>query len=283
MRSEEHIKIPVDRIAVIIGKDGEVKKKIETLTQSSIEIDSTEGIVHIMNTPETDNPLSVWKARDIIQAIGRGFSPERALRLADEEMFLEVIESEVPKDSVLISVGLPGSWKSPVTEEIAKMKKLQLLRSDLIRLEVLKGDDIFDNKVASDPDRRKRVYEEMFRKAETFLKADKSGLILDATFFTQELRGRAAELAEKFHRTFVVAECVCTEEKSIERILKRTKEKYESNALTKEAYLNNKKIFQAVDLDGLRKKFKNLAMIHLVIDTEHDTLPDWKIRKIEKR
>jgi ribosomal RNA assembly protein len=94
MRSEEHIKIPIDRIAVIIGKDGEVKKKIETLTQTSIEIDSTDGIVHIMNSPEADNPLSVWKARDIIQAIGRGFSPEKALRLADEDVYLEVIDLE---------------------------------------------------------------------------------------------------------------------------------------------------------------------------------------------
>jgi hypothetical protein len=200
-----------------------------------------------------------------------------------ERDFSAVIESEVPQDSVLISVGLPGSWKSPVTEEIAKMKGFQILRSDIIRLEVLKGEDVFDNKVASDPNRRKRVYEEMFRRAETTLKNDQSGLILDATFFTQELRGRAAELAEKFHRTFVIAECVCTEEKSIERILKRTKENYESNALTREAYINNKALFQPVDVDDLKKKFRDLLIIHLTIDTEREMLPGWKIRKIEKR
>jgi predicted kinase len=200
-----------------------------------------------------------------------------------EGNFKKVIESEVPKGSVLVSVGLPGSWKSPVTEEIAKMKEFQILRSDIIRLEVLKGEDIFDNKVASDPERRKRVYEEMFRRAETTLKNDQSGLILDATFFTQELRGRAAELAEKFRRTFVIAECICTEEKSIERILKRTKENYESNALTREAYLNNKALFQPVDIDDLKKRFQTLPIMHLTIDTEHDTLPDWKITKIEKR
>ena len=200
-----------------------------------------------------------------------------------EKDFKEVIQSEVPSGSVLISVGLPGSWKSPVTEEIAKMKNFQILRSDMIRLEVLKGEDVFDNKVASDPDRRKKVYEEMFRRAETMLKNDRSGLILDATFFTQELRQQAAELAEKFHRPLVIAECVCTEEKSIERILKRTKENYESNALTKEAYLNNKRIFQPVDLDDLKKRCRTLRMMHLTIDTEQDTLPGWKIRKIEKR
>jgi predicted kinase len=200
-----------------------------------------------------------------------------------ERSFSEVIESEIPKNCVLISVGLPGSWKSPVTEEIARLKGFQILRSDIIRLEVLKGEDVFDHKVASDPDRRKKVYEEMFRQAENLLKTTQDGLILDATFFTQELRARAAELAEKTHRAFVIAECACTEEKSIERILKRTKENYESNALTQEAYLNNKALFQPIDTVELKKKFKTLPIVYLTIDTEYDTLLDWKIRKIEKR
>jgi predicted kinase len=200
-----------------------------------------------------------------------------------ERSFSEVIESEIPKNSVLISMGLPGSWKSPVTEEIARLKGFQILRSDMIRLEVLKGEDIFDHKVASDPNRRKKVYEEMFRRAEDTLKTNQDGLILDATFFTQDLRSRAAELAEKANRTFVIAECACTEEKSIERILKRTKENYESNALTQEAYLNNKALFQPIDTADLKKRFKTLPIIYLTIDTEYDTPPDWKIKKIEKR
>jgi predicted kinase len=200
-----------------------------------------------------------------------------------EKDFLEVIESEVPKDCIMISVGLPGSWKSPVTEEIAKMKGFEILRSDLIRLEVLKGLDVFDNRVASDPDNRKKVYEEMFRQAKSAQETSKGGLILDATFFTQELRSRAAELAVKANRTFVIAECVCSEERSIQRILKRTKENYESNALTKEAYLNNKALYQAVDIEDLKKRFTNLSIIHLTIDTEYDTVPDWKIKKIVKR
>src|SRR5512136_291660 len=188
-----------------------------------------------------------------------------------ERSFSGAVKSEVPEGSVLISVGLPGSWKSPVTEEIARLKGFQILRSDLIRLEVLKGEDVFDNKVASDPNRRKKVYEEMFRRTEETLKTAQAGLILDATFFTQDLRSRAAELAAKANRTFVIAECVCTEEKSIERILKRTKENYESNALTREAYLNNKAVFQPVDVDDLKKKFKTVPMVHLTIDTEYNS------------
>ena len=123
----------------------------------------------------------------------------------------------------------------------------------------------------------------MFRRAEKALKQTQDGLILDATFFTQELRSKAAELAEKAGRAFVIAECVCTEEKSIERISKRTRENYESNALTKEAYLNNKALFQPVDTADLKKKFRTLPIISLMIDTEHNTPADWKIKKIEKR
>jgi len=199
-----------------------------------------------------------------------------------ERSFTEVIQSEIPKGCVLISVGLPGSWKSPVTEEIAKMKGFQILRSDIIRLEVLNGLDVFDNKVASNPENRKKVYDEMFRQAAEALKTSTQGLILDATFFTQDLRSRAAELAQQANRPFVIAECVCTEEKSIERILKRTKENYESNALTREAYLNNKALFQPVDIKDLKRKFKKVPMIHLAIDTEYNSLPDWKIKRIEK-
>lgn len=200
-----------------------------------------------------------------------------------ERAFSEVIESEVPTNCVLISVGLPGSWKSPVTEEIARMKGFQILRSDMVRLEVLKGQDIFDNKVASSPENRRKVYEEMFRLAKDALEANQGGLILDATFISQELRMRAAEIAGRAHRPFVIAECACTEEKSIERILKRTKENYESNALTREAYLNNKAIFQPIDIDDLKRRVQDLSIIHLTIDTEYNTAPEWKIRKIEKR
>jgi predicted kinase len=199
-----------------------------------------------------------------------------------ERSFTEVMESEIPNDAVVISVGLPGSWKSPVMEEIARMKGFHLLRSDLIRLEVIKDQDVFDNRVASDPENRKKVYEAMFRQAEEKLKRSQDGLILDATFFTQDLRARVAELAERTGRDLVIVECFCTGEKAIERILKRTREKYESNALTKEAYLNNKALFEPVDLENLKERFKGLQILYLGVDTEQDTPPAWKIRKMER-
>jgi len=196
--------------------------------------------------------------------------------------FSEVITSEIPNDALLISTGLPGSWKSPVTEKISEIKGARILRSDMIRLEVMKGLDIFDEKVASNQENRMRVYEEMFRQAGAELEKDSKGLILDATFVTQDLRSRAAEIAYKASRTLVITEMVCSEEASIRRILKRTKENYESNALTRQAYLNNKAIFQKVNLEEIKMRFPTLDLVYLAIDTEFDEPERWKVVKIKR-
>ncbi|BAD84989.1 RNA-binding protein, containing KH domain [Thermococcus kodakarensis KOD1] len=88
---EEFVKIPKERIAVLIGKKGQTKKEIERKTKTKIEVDSETGEVFITATEETDDPLAVWKARDVVMAIGRGFSPERAFRLFNEGETLEVV------------------------------------------------------------------------------------------------------------------------------------------------------------------------------------------------
>ena len=130
--------------------------------------------------------------------------------------------------------------------------------------------------------KRTMVYDEMFRRADETLKKD-DGVILDATFITQSLRGRAAAIAAKHNLTFVILQTDCPQEVSIRRILSRTKENYVSNALTEQAYLNNKKRFEKVDLDDLKHLNPNLGIIHLIVDTQHDQPEDWYIIGIEKR
>ena len=198
------------------------------------------------------------------------------------EPFRKFIETELGTGFLLIACGLPGTWKTETTEEVAKIKGYPLLRSDLIRLEVLKNEDIFDEKVASNMDKRTMVYDEMFRQAdETLNKSD--GVILDATFIIQSLRRRAADIAAKHNRTFVILQTDCPQEISIKRILERTKEEYVSNALTEQAYLNNKKRFEAVDLDDLKALYPKLNVIHLRVDTRYDPPEDWYIIGVEKR
>ena len=199
-----------------------------------------------------------------------------------KQPFAKFIEAELGTGILLIACGLPGTWKTETTEEVAKIKGVPILRSDLIRLEVLKGEDVFDERVASNMDKRTSVYDEMFRQADETLEKG-NGVILDATFITQSLRRRAAQIAAKHSKTFVILQTDCPQEVSIARILRRTKEDYESNALTEQAYLNNKKKFEQVDLSDLKSLNPSLSSIHLIVDTRHDPPEDWYITGMEKR
>ncbi|PIZ27333.1 MAG: hypothetical protein COY46_00110 [Chloroflexi bacterium CG_4_10_14_0_8_um_filter_46_9] len=199
-----------------------------------------------------------------------------------KEPFGKFIENRLGDDILLITCGLPGTWKTETSEEISKIKGYPIVRTDLVRKEVLKNEDIFDEKVASSMDRRTMVYDETFRRAEETVKSGDS-VIIDATFVTQSLRRRAAEIAAKHNKTFVILQTDCPQEVAIGRILRRTKESYESNALTEQAYLNNKKKFQQVDLADLKRLNPNLNIIHLIVDTQKDPPEEWYITGVEKR
>ena len=71
------LKIPKERIAVLIGKEGKTKKDIEKATKTTLEIDSNECDIFIKGT----DGLNIYTAKEIITAIGRGFNPETALLL----------------------------------------------------------------------------------------------------------------------------------------------------------------------------------------------------------
>ena len=191
-----------------------------------------------------------------------------------KEPFIDFIKKTLEPKTVLIACGLPASYKTETTEVIADLKGYKILRSDLIRLEVLKNEDIFDEKVASNMNKRTLVYDEMFRMADELAKKEK-GIILDATFVTQSLRRRAAEVAAAYGMTLVIQQTQCPKEVSLDRISRRTKENYESNALTEQAYTNNVKKFESVDLDDLKEQYPKLNVMHLLIDTTSDLTEEW--------
>jgi predicted kinase len=199
-----------------------------------------------------------------------------------KEPFAEFVESKLGTGVLLITCGLPGTWKTETSEEISRIKGYPILRSDLIRLEVLKNENIFDEKVAADMSKRTMVYDETFRRANEALEKGNS-VIIDATFVTQSLRRRAAEIAAKHNKTFVILETQCPQEIAIARILRRNKEDYESNALTEQAYLNNKKKFEKVDVADLKRLYPKLKIIHLTVDTQYDSPQDWYIIGMEMR
>lgn len=185
-------------------------------------------------------------------------------------------------DVLLITCGLPLTCKSRASERIAAKKGYSVLRTDTIRLEVLKGEDVFDETIASDMDRRMRVYDEAFRRADEALQKG-GGAIIDATFITQALRRRAASLAARHYRTFVILETRSPREVSLARIWRRTREDYESNAITEQAYLNNEKMFEPVDLDDLKQSNPNLDILHLMVDTQYDAPEDWYVVGMVRR
>jgi predicted kinase len=200
-----------------------------------------------------------------------------------KEPFADFVKKQLGPKTLLITCGLPASYKTETSEVVAQLKGYKILRSDLIRLEVLKNEDIFDVKVAGNMTKRLSVYDEVFRRADELAKKNQDGMILDATFVTQDLRRRAAEIAVKNNFTFVIMETRCPQEVSVARIMRRTKEKYESNALTEEAYLANKAKFEPVDIDDLKRRYPPLNVVYLAVDTCHDETNRWYIIGVETR
>ena len=193
--------------------------------------------------------------------------------------FKEFVAKEMEDDAVLIACGLPATNKTETMEVLARLKGYEMLRTDIIRQEVLKGEDIFDEKVAADMDKRKLVYDTMFSRANDLASQGK-GVIMDATFINQRLRMRAADVAAQNNKTFIIQQTQCPEEYSLNKISKRTKDNYESNALTPQAYFNNKERFEPVDLNEIKARFPNLSIVHLVVDTASDAEDEWYV--IEK-
>jgi len=82
-----NVKIPKERIAVLIGKKGIEKAKIESIANLKLNIDSEDGDVEIL----TKDPIQLFTAKEIIKAIGRGFNPEIALQLLKQDYSFEQI------------------------------------------------------------------------------------------------------------------------------------------------------------------------------------------------
>jgi len=86
----ERIKVPLDRVAVLVGPKGSVKELIEEKSTARLDIDSKSGEVEILNPKD---PLKGMRAKEVVTAIARGFSPAKALRLFDDEnLMFETID-----------------------------------------------------------------------------------------------------------------------------------------------------------------------------------------------
>ncbi len=79
------VRIPKERVGVLIGPEGTVKRDIEQRLKVMLEIESEAGGVEITLDEKAPDPSSLFRAKDVVTAIGRGFSPEQAYRLIRSE------------------------------------------------------------------------------------------------------------------------------------------------------------------------------------------------------
>jgi len=87
------VRIPKERVGVLIGPEGKTKKSIEEKLMVQLQIDSETGGVTLMLSEKAEDPSLLFRAKDVVTAIGRGFSSEHAFRLIrDEDAILDVID-----------------------------------------------------------------------------------------------------------------------------------------------------------------------------------------------
>ncbi|MCS7102812.1 MAG: KH domain-containing protein [Candidatus Korarchaeum sp.] len=89
---EIRVLIPKERVGVLIGRKGSTKARIEELTKTRIDVDSTTGEVVISFPEPPEDPLMPMKLESVVRAIGRGFNPEVAVLLLEDDYVLEVID-----------------------------------------------------------------------------------------------------------------------------------------------------------------------------------------------
>lgn len=86
------IRIPQDRVGVVIGPGGETKRLLAQRSGIPIEVDSVTQEVAIHDEVEGADPVMVLKVKDVVRALARGFSPEHAMRLFSDDVYFELLD-----------------------------------------------------------------------------------------------------------------------------------------------------------------------------------------------
>ncbi len=94
MEQKTFIRIPADRIGVLIGPSGKNRRSIEAAFQVDLTIDGETGNVEIQVKPDQTDVSVLFTVRNLVQAIGRGFSPKNAFALTNEDNDILIIDLE---------------------------------------------------------------------------------------------------------------------------------------------------------------------------------------------
>jgi aminoglycoside phosphotransferase family enzyme/predicted kinase len=152
--------------------------------------------------------------------------PDKAARKAAEARHLFALAERYTRGPggappVVAVGGVIGTGKTVLAEALARTCAVPVIESDRTR-KWLAGiapterapDSVYDAEFS------RRTFDELFRRAEIVLGSGR-GVILDATFRSRELRGRARALAARHGRRFLFVETTCPDATLRERLRRR--------------------------------------------------------------
>ncbi|MCX8175524.1 MAG: KH domain-containing protein [Candidatus Micrarchaeota archaeon] len=113
------IKIPSERVTVLLGTAGETKDYLERRMGVELAVNEDGGVEIV------GDPLEEFIAKDVIRAIGRGFEPDVALKLLNDDYGLKVIDLRdyASSDKAIARIkgriiGEKGRTKEIISEEV---------------------------------------------------------------------------------------------------------------------------------------------------------------------
>ncbi|MFQ6088111.1 MAG: cytidine deaminase [Candidatus Methanofastidiosia archaeon] len=147
---------------------------------------------------------------------------------------------------LIVLSGLPGTGKSTLAQRLSENLDAQILRTDVIRRELIGKSKYFEFKERDKlytKEEMELAYYGMFLVASHLLKASKN-VILDATFYKKSLRDRAREVGKTTNSKTYILEVICPEKVVEERMRKRFKDKRNASTASFEIYERMKGIFE---------------------------------------
>lgn len=182
-------------------------------------------------------------------------------------------------NSCIIMCGLPASGKSTVARIISESHGHVIISTDMLRKRIYNEKEILDPEKAKDMSKRYFVYELMFDEALKVLEEGK-GVILDGTFIKQSLRKKAIKKLKHFCKRFALLQVITDEKIALKRIELRKFKNYESNAITAEAYFNNLKEWEDIDIEDIKICLKDVDIKVYNIESSNQDPMKWPVLEV---
>jgi predicted kinase len=148
---------------------------------------------------------------------------------------------------LILICGLPATGKSTVARRLAKAMGAEVLRTDIVRRELIKNP-------AYTEEEKNLIYKANFLIADYLIKNDII-VIIDGTFYRDKHRRQAREIAKRRGKRFFLVETKCPEDIVLKRLEKRRRNLRSPSDADKEVYFKIKNLFEEIKED------------HIVIDT----------------